>query len=273
LIYISLPVSRDIFDLNYREPSATMQNQNQNQNLAAAEEQVNFHDTCVASYLNRCSDDLETYNVVYHHRPREKDLARGHGPYDDTLQVGICSYHHNKILANVPEDEERRLPEIYGCDEQDALSILTQDLDREEAECCCERFGNNELHEAIIAYSRGGFEIDTYYHCEACEHLHPSWRDEHEVFFGALKSRDEIERMIENRPNMLLEQNKFGKTPYQIIPELIETLEESRNGEYVKYHEQGKAGANAQSLRSIMEMIKHNGGGDDEEEERLHPYY
>ena len=243
----------------------------QNQKLAAAEEQVNFRDTCVASYMNRCSDDLETYNVVFHCRPREKDLARGHGPYDDTLQVGICSYHHNKILANVPEDEERRLPEIYGCYEQDALSILTQDLDREEAECCCERFGNNELHEAIIVHSRGGFEIDTDYYCEACEHEHPSWRDEHEVFFGALKPRDEIERMIENRPDMLLEQNKFGKTPYQIIPELIETLEESRNGEYVKYHEQGKAGANAQLLRDIRAMIMQNGGGDDEE--RLHPYY
>ena len=93
------------------------------------------------------------------------------------------------------------------------------------------------------------------------------------MFFGALKSCDEIERMIENRPNMLLEQNQFGKTPYQIIPELIETLEESRNGEYVKYHEQGKAGANAQSLRGIRTMIKQNGGGDGEEEERLHPYY
>ena len=252
-----------------------MQNQNQNQNQnVAAEEQVNFRDTCVASYMNRCSNDLQVYDIIYHCRPREKDLARGHGPYDDTLQVGICSYHHNKILANIPDDEERRLPEIYGWDERDALSDLTHELHWEPENCQCGRFRNNELHEAIIAHIRGGFDIDTDYDCAECEYNHPSWRNDHEVFFGALKTRVELERMIENRPDMVLEQNKFGKTPYQIIPELIETLEESRHGEFVKYHEQGKAGANAQSLRGIMEVIKQNGGGDDgEEEERLHPYY
>ena len=238
--------------------------QNQNQNIAAADEhqqeQVNFRDTCVASYMNRCSNDLQIYDIIYHCRPREKDLARGHGPYDDTLQVGICSYHHNKILANVPDDKERRLPEIYGWDESDALSDLTHELRHEPDYCRCEIFGNNELHEAIIAHIRGGFDIDTDYDCAECEYNHPSWRNDHEVFFGALKTRDEIERMIENRPDMLLEQNQFGKTPYQIIPELIKTLEESRNGEYVKYHEQGKAGANAQLLRGIRTMIKQNGG-------------
>jgi len=252
-----------------------MQNQNQNQiqNAAEEQEQVNFHEKCTASYLNRCSDDLQVYDVVYHCRPREKDLVRGHGPYDDTLQVGICNYHYNKILANVPEDEERCLPEIYGWDECDALSDLTHELRWEPDYCKCERFRNNELHEALIAHSRGRFEIETVYYCDACEHNHPSWRAELEVFFGALKSRDEIEHMIVNRPDMLLERNLFGKTPYQIISELIKTLEKSRHGPFVKYHEQGKAGANAESLRSIREMIKHNGGGDDDDDEEEEDYY
>ena len=109
-----------------------MMNQNQNQNAAAEfeeqppqeqeqqqeqeqeqeQEQNNFHDTCVASYLHRCSDDLQVYDVVYHCRPREKSLARGHGPYDDMLQVGICSYHHNKLISRFPSEEERCLPQI-----------------------------------------------------------------------------------------------------------------------------------------------------------------
>ncbi len=73
--------------------------------------------------------------------------------------------------------------------------------------------------------------------------------------------KNDIERMIENRPNMVLEQNNEGKMPIEIIPELIDMLEDSREWEYVKYQEQGIAGVNAQALRGIMEMIKQNGGG------------
>ena len=74
-----------------------------------------------------------------------------------------------------------------------------------------------------------------------------------------------IEQMIENSPNMLLEQNNNAQTPIQIIPELIEMLENTRSEEHVNYYEQGLAGYLAEKLDKIKEMIEQNGGGDDDE--------
>lgn len=136
----------------------------------------------------------------------------------------------------------------------------------DEDECVCDRFDNNELHQAIVKYILvGGFHGITYYDCNTCKNNLPTWEDGLDAIENFLKTRDEMERMIEKRPNMLLEQNNNGQTPFQIIPELIEMLEYSSDWEYVKPTEQGLARFLAGKLREIKEMIEQNGGGEDDE--------
>lgn len=135
-----------------------------------------------------------------------------------------------------------------------------------EDECVCDRFGNNKLHKELIRYTLvGNFHGITEYNCNTCKNNLPTWEDGLDAIENFLMTRDEMERMIEKRSNMLLEQNNNSQTPFQIIPELIEMLEYSSNWEYVKPTEQGFAGYLAEKLYDIKEMIKHNGGGDDDE--------
>lgn len=228
----------------------------QNLNDAVIEEQEQ-HQVCIASHLNRCSNDINTYDVDYYSYPNFIGHQELH-----IFQVNICNYHYNKIRGTMSEQlkNERILPHVLAHTEQDAVDSILQCLQYETTDCVCDNYGN-ELHKALIAYTRGGFMIPEDYYCESCEHNHPSWHDGLEAFNSVLMSLHDIERMIENRPNMVLEQNNEGKMPIEIIPELIDMLEDSREWEYVKYQEQGIAGVNAQALRGIMEMIKQNGGG------------
>lgn len=231
----------------------------QNLNNAVVEEQEQ-HQGCIASHLNRCSDDINTYNVDYRSYPDLIGRQELH-----IFPVNICNYHYNKIRGTMSEQlrNERILPHVLAHTEQDSINSILQCLHYEPTDCVCHNYGN-ELHNALIAYTRGGFMIPDDYYCDNCEFNHPSWRDGLEAFNDVLMSRDDIERMIENRPNMVLERNNKGKLPIEIIPELIGMLEESRLWEYVKYQEQGIAGVNAQALRGIMEMIKQNGGGEED---------
>ena len=136
----------------------------------------------------------------------------------------------------------------------------------DEYKCVCGTFGNNELHKELIRYTLvGNFHGITYYDCYTCKNNLPTWEDGLDAIEYFLMTLGEIERMIENRPNMLLEQNNNGQTPIQIIPELIEMLEYSRDWEYVKPTEQGFAGYLAEKLGKIKEMIEQNGGGEDDE--------
>jgi hypothetical protein len=139
--------------------------------------------------------------------------------------------------------------------------------DEDEDECVCGTFGNNELHQAIVKHILvGDFHGITCYDCYTCKNNLPTWRNDFEDIKASLMTRGEMERMIEKRPNMLLEQNNNDQTPFQIIPELIEMLEYSGNWEYVKYYEQGLARFLAGKLREIKEMIEQNGGGEDDDE-------
>ena len=229
----------------------------QNLNDAAVIEEQEQHQVCIASHLNRCSNDINTYDVDYYSYPNFIGHQELH-----IFQANICNYHYNKIRGTMSEQlkNERILPHVFAHTEQDAVDSILQCLQYEPTDCVCDNYGN-ELHKALIAYTRGGFMIPEDYYCESCEHNHPSWHDGLEAFNSVLMSLHDIERMIENRPNMVLEQNNEGKMPIEIIPELIDMLEDSREWEYVKYQEQGIAGVNAQALRGIMEMIKQNGGG------------
>jgi hypothetical protein len=232
----------------------------QNLNNAVVEEQAQ-PPKCIASHLNRCSDEIEVYDVDYYSYPNYIGHQERH-----IFQAHICKYHYDKIRGTMSEQlkRERILPHTWGHTEQDARDSILQGLHYESPDCVCNNYGN-ELHKALIAYTRGGFMIRDDYYCESCEHNHPSWRDGLEAFNAVLMSLHDIEQMIEKRSDMLLEENNEGKRPIQIIPELIDMLEESRDWEYVKYQEQGIAGVNAQSLRDIMEMIKQNGGGEEDD--------
>lgn len=138
--------------------------------------------------------------------------------------------------------------------------------DEYEYNCVCNTFGNNKLHNAIVKHILvGGFNGQTNYDCNSCQKNLPTWEDGLDAIEYFLMTLGEIERMIENRPNMLLEQNNNGQTPFQIIPELIEMLENTRSEEHVNYYEQGLAGYLAEKLDKIKEMIEQNGGGDDDE--------
>ena len=254
----------------YQEQYQEQQEQYQEQQEQYQEQEQEQYQGCIASHLNRCSNDINTYDVDYYSYPNFIGQQELH-----IFQVNICNYHYNKIRGTMSDQlrNERILPHVLAHTEQDAVDSILQCLHYEPTDCVCDNYGN-ELHKALIAYTRGEFMIPDDYYCDNCEFNHPSWRDGLEAFNDVLMSRNDIERMIENRPNMVLERNNEGKLPIEIIQELIDMLEESRLWEHVKNQEQGIAGVNAEALRGIMEMIIQNGGGvDDEEEERLHPYY
>ena len=77
---------------------------------------------CEAENYGKCGGRLYEYPVVYHCRPRHKDLARGYGPSDSTKQVVLCEGHSNQIAG---AEENKLLPELYGWDFADALDGLT----------------------------------------------------------------------------------------------------------------------------------------------------
>jgi hypothetical protein len=80
---------------------------------------------CDAEYYGKCGGQLYQYPVVYHCRPREKDLSRGHGPSDSIEKVVLCEGHYNQITD---AEENKQLPELYGWDFEDSLEYLTGKL-------------------------------------------------------------------------------------------------------------------------------------------------
>jgi hypothetical protein len=78
---------------------------------------------CEAENYGKCGGPLTTESVVWHVRPRQKDLARGHSEHDTTLQVDICAKHHKQITDQYCN--RTTLPDLYGWDKWDALDGLT----------------------------------------------------------------------------------------------------------------------------------------------------
>ena len=78
---------------------------------------------CEAENYGKCGGPLITESVVWHVRPRQKDLARGHSERDTTLNVDICAKHHKQITDQYCN--RTTLPDVYGWDKWDALDGLT----------------------------------------------------------------------------------------------------------------------------------------------------
>ncbi len=78
---------------------------------------------CEAENYGKCGGPLTTESVVWHVRPRQKDLARGHYERDTTLDVNICAKHHKQITDQYCN--RTTLPDLYGWDKWDALDGLT----------------------------------------------------------------------------------------------------------------------------------------------------
>lgn len=77
-------------------------------------------ETCMCSSKN-CQGEMVVQKFVWHVRPKGKDLAKGHRPYDDFLEIGFCR-HHLQILQN-----NYGVPELYGWDYWEAVDGLRLD--------------------------------------------------------------------------------------------------------------------------------------------------
>jgi hypothetical protein len=247
---------------------------------------------CEAENYGKCGGHLNEHEVIWHVRPRSKDLERGHGAYDTTMKVSLCTEHAKRISFQ----HYGRLPELYGWDKWDALDGLTCYLDytgfnptycvdcgcrekttvsetgactktcknltelgadwehcncQSSVKCSCADFNNNKLHWAILTYGNG-FEHE--YHCEAC--VRPCWHDSHEHYKAGLMSLEYILKIAQEKPQFVYQKNAHGKTPLQLIRQLIELLLDAREGEYVKSAEYGWAGSNIKDLEKIEKKLK-----------------
>lgn len=253
---------------------------------------------CDAQYYGKCGGKLYEYSVVYHCRPRHKDLSRGHGPSDSIEKVVLCEGHYNQIAG---AEENKQLPELYGWDFDDSLDGLTGKLKytgfkprfcddcgfhvremqtetgacsktcinlmelnkihgctltctcAETLVCNCASFQNNNLHWALLTYVNG-FEYE-HYDCDAC--VRPSWRDTHDQYKYGLCLETDLIAMAKANPELLLQQNMKGKTPMDLIPEMIDSLEYTLRCDYLKCAESGWARSNIADLEFIKaELIE-----------------
>jgi hypothetical protein len=123
----------------------------------------------------------------------------------------------------------------------------------EPLECVCASYNNNALHWAVLSYVNG-FEYETY-NCDACDGDRPSWRDLHTHYKDYLVKKETIVSMVKANPELLLEKNVNGKTPLELIPEMIASLEYTIKGEYLKCAEYGWANSNIDALNEIKQSL------------------
>lgn len=125
---------------------------------------------------------------------------------------------------------------------------------KEELECVCASFNNNEIHWAILTYANG-FLYDTIYQCWSC--VRPSWREEHTHYYKHLVDIKNIVSMAKKNPNGLRDQNFEGKNPTQLIDFVIEALMEStaEHNEYAKCREDGWARHNIDCLTKLKKEL------------------
>lgn len=246
---------------------------------------------CEADNYGKCGGYLSEHIVVWHVRPRSKDLARGYAAYDTTLTVGICAEHFKRITFQ----HYGCLPELYGWDKWDALDGLTCRLDytgfnptyckqcgcREkttvsETGACTKTCKNlteigadwdhcncNELVKCVCAEFNNnelhwailtygnGFKFE--YDCDAC--VRPCWRDSHENYKSGLANEEEIIAIAKKDPRLIYQKNAHGKTPFQLISQLTDLLLEEREDEYVKSAQFSWAGSNVRDLENIQKNL------------------
>jgi hypothetical protein len=80
---------------------------------------------CVAVNYGPCGGHLNTHPIIWHCRPRSKDLLKGHVAYDSTTNMVLCVSHEKQIKN---KNENNMLPELYGWDLTDALDWLVGNL-------------------------------------------------------------------------------------------------------------------------------------------------
>lgn len=249
---------------------------------------------CFAVHYGPCGGHLNTRSIIWHCRPRSKDLCRGHGPYDDTTNVVLCDSHEKQIKE---KNENNELPELYGWDLKDALDGLTCDLTHTGSavthcdHCDYEKktMGTETGACSYVCQSLCKMGADwEYCHCSkpiACicptlqnnalhwavftyvngfQHLgeydceacmRPSWRDGHEEYKNGLTPIKTIMKLAKKQPELLLQRNIQNQTPLTMIPPMIELLQLDSEEEYAKCEEVGWANSNIAALEKIKKYL------------------
>lgn len=246
---------------------------------------------CEAECYGKCGGHLNEHDLIWHVRPRSKDLDRGHSAYDTTIKVFLCAEHTKRISVN----HYGSLPELYGWDKWDALDGLTCRLDytgfnptycehcfgREKTtvsetgacsktcknltgidfdwwHCICQTpvkcscaDFNNNKLHWAILTYGNGFDRE--YNCEAC--VLPSWRDSHEHYEDGLVKEEDILKIARADPRLIYQKNAHGNTPLKLIRQLIELMLDAKECEYVKSAEYSCAGSNIRALEKIEKEL------------------
>jgi len=254
---------------------------------------MNQSKKCEAECYGKCGGNLNEHEIIWHVRPRNKDLLRGHSAYDTTINVFLCAEHATRIASKF--NECGRLPELYGWDKWDALDGLTCNLDytgfnptycehcfgREKTtvsetgactktcqtlteigadweHCRCQDLVkcscmNFENNKLHWAILSYGNGFDREYDCDAC--VRPCWRDSHEHYKAGLVKEADILKIAQANPRFIYQKNAHGITPLRLIKSLINLLLDAREGEYVKSAEYGWAGSNIKALEKIEKEL------------------
>jgi len=248
---------------------------------------------CQVENYGKCCGQLRDREVMYHCRPRSKDLTRGHEPFDQIRQVLLCDGHFKRISDDY---ENKQLPELYGWDFADALDGLTYRLQHTVRtallclHCDCKMKDTvtetGACNDTCISLTQHGAQWDhcrcnqpvtcvcesfknnplhwailTYgngfqreYECDAC--IRPSWRDSQDIYKSGLVDDNTIIQIAKERPNLIYKKNAHGITPIQIIRKMIDLLIDAREDEYVKSVAYGQAGHNITILEKIAKKLK-----------------
>ena len=249
---------------------------------------------CAAAGYGVCDGSLLEHAAVWHVRPRMKDLAKGCGINETTLPVVLCSHHYKRITDQYSNgdklptmygwDEADALDGLIGChleytglhpsycafcvcrqkttiSETGTCTKACQSLFALDPKwphcycqrpvyCICEKFNNNALHWAVLTYVNG---LDyTVYTCPAC--VRPSWRDTNEYYKAGLVPIKTILALAAQQPECLLQRNSLGETPLTLIQPMLESLQMTIEGEYLKCAEYGCAKANMAALAEIKKV-------------------
>ena len=237
--------------------------------------------SCLAEGYGQCIGSLTSYAVKWLVQPNECN----HAAY---IPVCICADHHRQIIN---EYSSKTFPEVYGATEAEALKRLLHRLHytglnptycehcncREKVagvcdetcvklvslyadweclcnkpvECVCASFENNPLHWAILTHVNG-FDYDNY-DCNAC--IQPCWRDTHEFYAKGLVDKEAIVAIAQRDPKLIYQKNAQGKSPLMLIPELIDSLLLTIEGEYLKHAEYRWARCNSDTLQNIQKEL------------------
>ena len=245
---------------------------------------------CEAQYYGNCGGHLTKRQIIWHCRPRSKDLCKGHGAYDATAEIILCNGHYKQITDLY---ENQQLPELYGWDLKDAMDGLTIGLtytgynpvNCEHCFCLQKTMGTETGACSYVCQSLATMGAD-WEHCHCSKPvecicptlqnneihwavftyvngfqylgphdcnacLRPSWRDSHEDYKRELVPISTILEMASQKPHLLLQRNIQNKTPLTMIQPMIELLIEESEDYYAKCAQIGWAKSNITKLNEI----------------------